>query len=77
MIGTKWVFKNKHREDGEVVRNMARLKTTMTVSWFGPQNQDRQFDDLGPKITVMISWFRPQNHVGGGLLVCASKPMRG
>jgi hypothetical protein len=23
--GTKWVFKNKQREDGEVVRNKARL----------------------------------------------------
>jgi hypothetical protein len=25
IIGTKWVFKNKQREDGEVVRNKARL----------------------------------------------------
>jgi hypothetical protein len=25
VIGTKWVFKNKHGEDGEVVRNKARL----------------------------------------------------
>jgi hypothetical protein len=25
IIGTKWVFKNKHGEDGEVVRNKARL----------------------------------------------------
>jgi hypothetical protein len=25
VIGTKWVFKNKQREDGEVVRNKARL----------------------------------------------------
>jgi hypothetical protein len=24
-IGTKWIFKNKHGEDGEVVRNSARL----------------------------------------------------
>jgi hypothetical protein len=24
-IGTKWVFKNKQEEDGEVVRNKARL----------------------------------------------------
>jgi hypothetical protein len=23
VIGTKWVFKNKHGEDGEVVRNKA------------------------------------------------------
>jgi hypothetical protein len=25
VIGTKWVFKNKYGEDGEVVRNKARL----------------------------------------------------
>jgi hypothetical protein len=25
VIGTKWVFKNKHGEDGEVVRNKSRL----------------------------------------------------
>jgi hypothetical protein len=25
VIGTKWVFKNKQEEDGEVVRNKARL----------------------------------------------------
>jgi hypothetical protein len=25
VIGTKWVFKNKQGEDGEVVRNKARL----------------------------------------------------
>jgi hypothetical protein len=25
VIGTKWVFKNKHGEDGEIVRNKARL----------------------------------------------------
>jgi hypothetical protein len=51
------------------------LKTTVTVSWFGPQNQGRRFGDLGLKITMTISWFGPQNQVGGGLLVCASKPM--
>jgi hypothetical protein len=27
VIGTKWVFKNKREEDGEVVRNKARLVT--------------------------------------------------
>jgi hypothetical protein len=25
VIGTKWIFKNKHEEDGEVVRNKAHL----------------------------------------------------
>jgi hypothetical protein len=34
------------------------LKTTVTVSWFWPQNQGRRFGDLGLKITVMIFWFR-------------------
>jgi hypothetical protein len=53
------------------------LKITVTASWFGPQNQGRQFGDLGLKITVTISWFWPQNQVGGGLSVCASKPMSG
>jgi hypothetical protein len=36
------------------------LKTTATVSWFGPQNQGRRFGDLGLKITAII-WFGPQN----------------
>jgi hypothetical protein len=27
VIGTKWIFKNKQGEDGEVVRNMVRLVT--------------------------------------------------
>jgi hypothetical protein len=51
------------------------LKTIATVSWFGPENQGRRSSDLGLKITTMVSWFGPQNHVGGGFLVCASKPM--
>jgi hypothetical protein len=37
------------------------LKTIVTISWFGPQNQVRQFGDLSLKITMMISWFGPQN----------------
>jgi hypothetical protein len=51
------------------------LKTTTTVSWFGPQIQGQQFGELSLKMTMMFSWFAPQNQVGGGLLVCASKPM--
>jgi hypothetical protein len=51
------------------------IKTTMTISWFEPQNQGRWFGDLSLKITTMISWFGPQNQVGGGLSVCTSKPM--
>jgi hypothetical protein len=37
------------------------LKTTATVSWFGPQRQSRRFGYLGLKITVRVSWFGPQN----------------
>jgi hypothetical protein len=32
-------------------------KTTMTVPWFGPQNQGRRFGDLGLKIIMMIYWL--------------------
>jgi hypothetical protein len=51
------------------------LKTTVTISWFEPQNQGRRFDNLGLKIITPVSWFEPQNQVGGGLLVYASKSM--
>jgi hypothetical protein len=51
------------------------LKTTATVSWFRIQNQGQWFGDLGIKITMTISWFEPQNQVGGGLSVCALKPI--
>jgi hypothetical protein len=36
-----------------------------------------RFYDLAHKITVTVQWFGPQNQVGGGFLVCASKPMSG
>jgi hypothetical protein len=47
------------------------------VFWFGPQNQGRRFGDLGVKITAMVSWFGPKKQMGGGLSVCALKPMSG
>jgi hypothetical protein len=53
------------------------LKITITVFWFGPQKQGQRFSDLGIKITVTVFWFDHQNQVGGGLSVCASKPMSG
>jgi hypothetical protein len=31
------------------------LKTTWTISWFGPQNQGRLFSDLGLKIIATVS----------------------
>jgi hypothetical protein len=39
------------------------------VSWFGPQNRQLWFGDLGLKITATVSWFRPQNQAGFGLSV--------
>jgi hypothetical protein len=44
-------------------------KPRLTVFWFGPQNRQLRFGDLGHKITVMISWFGPQNQAGYGLSV--------
>jgi hypothetical protein len=32
--------------------------------WFGPQNRQLGFDDLGVKITATVSWFRTQNQAG-------------
>jgi hypothetical protein len=29
------------------------------VFWFGPQNRELQFGDLGLKITMIVSWFGP------------------
>jgi hypothetical protein len=48
------------------------FKTIATISWFGPQKQDRRFGDLGLKITVMVSWFGPQNQ---GEEVCWFMPL--
>jgi hypothetical protein len=48
------------------------LKTTVTVSWFGPHIKSRRFGDLGIKIITMVFWFGPQNQVRGGLSVCAT-----
>jgi hypothetical protein len=32
-------------------------KPVARVFWFGPQNQQLMFGDLGTKITVTIFWF--------------------
>jgi hypothetical protein len=37
------------------------IKTTTTVSWFGPKNQGRRFGDFTLKIIAMVSWFGHQN----------------
>jgi hypothetical protein len=39
-------------------------KLVARVSWFGPQNQQLRFGDLGLKITTTVSWFGPQNRAG-------------
>jgi hypothetical protein len=70
-------FSNLASKPVAMVYQWFDLKITVTVSWFGPQNQGQRFDDLGLKITATVSWFGPQNQVGGGLSVCASKPMSG
>jgi hypothetical protein len=40
-----------------------------SVSWFGPQNWQLQFGDLGLKIIVTVSWFEPQNQAAYSLSV--------
>jgi hypothetical protein len=50
----------KHRFPGLALKLVAIvcqwfcLKTTPTVSWFGPQNQGQRFGDLGIQITVTV-----------------------
>jgi hypothetical protein len=34
-------------------------KPVARIFWFGPQNQQLRFGDLGLKITVTVSWFVP------------------
>jgi hypothetical protein len=45
------------------------LKTTGSVSLFGPQNRWLRFGDLSLKINTMVSWFGTQNQVGYGLSI--------
>jgi hypothetical protein len=44
-------------------------KPWLRVFWFGPQNRQLRFGDLGLKITAMIFLFVPQNQIGDDLLV--------
>jgi hypothetical protein len=46
------------------------------VFWFGPQNRQLQFSDLGLKITVIVSWFGPQNQADFGLSVAPQNRRR-
>jgi hypothetical protein len=46
------------------------LKTKVVEGfWFGHQNRQLWFGDLGLKITATVSWFGPQNEVEFGLSV--------
>jgi hypothetical protein len=65
-----------------IVCQWFRLKIIVIVSWFGPQNQGRQFGglaskpmlrfgDLDFKITAMVFWFGSQNQ---GEVVCRFAP---
>jgi hypothetical protein len=46
------------------------------VFWFGPQNWQLWFGDLGLKITATVSWFGSQNQVGFGLSVAPQNRLR-
>jgi hypothetical protein len=48
VIGTKWVFKNKQREDGEIVRNKARL-----VAQGFSQVEGLDFGEIFAPVTVL------------------------
>jgi hypothetical protein len=44
-------------------------KLVARVSWFGPQNWQLRFGDMGLKIITTVAWFRPQNQADYGLSV--------
>jgi hypothetical protein len=47
------------------------LKPLGRVFWFGPQNRQLQFGDLGLKFTATVSWIGPQNQAGLGFSVAS------
>jgi hypothetical protein len=47
-IGTKWVFKNKQREDGEIMRNKARL-----IAQGFSQVEGLDFGEIFAPVTVL------------------------
>jgi hypothetical protein len=44
-------------------------KPLRQVSWFGPQNRQLWFGDLGRKITATFSWLEAQNQAGYSLSI--------
>jgi hypothetical protein len=63
------VFSGLASKPVEMVSPGLASKPVARVFWFGPQNWQLRFGDLGLKITVTVSWFETQNQVGDGLLV--------
>jgi hypothetical protein len=69
VIGTKWVFKNKYGEDGEIMRNKAHLvaqgfsqvegldfgETRKVGFLVEPQNQGRRF--VSGFASKPLGWF--------------------
>jgi hypothetical protein len=46
------------------------------VFWFGSQNRQLLFGDLGLEITATVSWFGPQNQTGFSLSVAPQNRWR-
>jgi hypothetical protein len=63
VIGTKWVFRNKHNEDGLVIRNKARLVAqgyTQVEYWIlvrhsHPWQDWKPFEFFSPMLVLIIS----------------------
>jgi hypothetical protein len=62
-------FLVKPQNQGRWFKSGLASKPHRQVSWFGPQNRQLRFSDLGLKITAMVSWFGPQNQAGFGLSI--------
>jgi hypothetical protein len=80
------MFLGSSSKPRSVVSHGLASKPVVAVPVVWPQNHSLGFPgmslkigncDLAYKITASISWFGPQNQVGGGLSVCASKPLYG
>jgi hypothetical protein len=57
-----------HQITGTIFSSLTS-KSVAQIFWFGPQNRQLRFGDLGLKIIAMISWFESQNQADFGLSV--------
>jgi hypothetical protein len=73
---TQTIFSGLASKSVAAVISILVSKLVARVSWFGPQNRQLQFGNLGLKISATVSWFGPQNHVGFGLSVAAQNQWR-